>query len=160
MKNEHVKGFSKFIGESDEFRNPTREQDSNAEDDYSLLMGLILLHQREPDKWGMPDTEDRYLRVKVSPSELNLPSFHYNDYAYELDTDWAEIRINLKNVSTLEISANYTNRDDGNSYDGTWNYNGDIDIVSFKSFMQVIDDFNSTEGLDHPSQPEGDWYHD
>jgi len=140
---------------------------------------LETLCKSEPDSYLFvkKDTYFNKVELTVSSDILDLPENHYNDYAYVLaDDDTATIVIGLEKASSVEIRANYVNKDSEyddddddseydddeiDSYDGTWWYNGEINIVTVDDLMEVIESFNSDETLgDVIDDSGGDWYHD
>jgi hypothetical protein len=139
-----------------------------ADEFYSQLEALC---NSEPDKYlGVKKT--RYAsfeaaELTVAPGLLDLPETHYNDWSYQVvDDEPALIVIGLGVESTVEIRALYANHEDAAydddddgyfDYDGTWIYNGEINIFTVDDLVQVLKSFDSEVAL---GDEEGDWYRD
>jgi hypothetical protein len=132
-----------------------------------LVQELESRHSAEPEAWGKPSVHTspyRTIEFTLNSDIVNMPEYHYNDYAYRLVWDEPiQAVIYLEGDSWLELRASYANpdfeEDEDDSYDATWVYDGEISIFTVEDILTIVDEFN-TQVDDDTIEDSEEWRHD
>ena len=135
----------------------------------SVFNELKAAHSAQPEVWGEPsirlNPQMSVIHVNLAVRALpNLPAFHYNNWSYRLNADWANLTIFYTQANCIiVIEANYTDDEaidsddpqevENNSYDGTWEHvcGAQDEVLSLADLQLAIDGFNQEEDLNTAS---------